>query len=184
MIVREAHGASDFEAVARLMRAFIDWHYERHSSDRHIIDSYFDPEKFADELANLPGQFAPPRGRLLVAEAEDGAIAGCVALRDLGSGACEMKRMFVDSAFHGQGLGMLLGLAIVEDARAMGYERILLDTGPGPKGGPGPLPQARLRRHRSLLRLAAAPARLARFHGIEARKLSSPPGLARVFTLG
>ena len=130
MIVRVAQGGSDHEAVARLMRAFIDWHYERHASDRHIIDSYFDPEKFAEELANLPGEFAPPNGRLLVAEAVDGSIAGCVALRDLGDGACEMKRMFVDGACHGQGVGMLLGRAIVDAARTMGYERILLDTGP------------------------------------------------------
>ncbi|HYI42722.1 MAG TPA: GNAT family N-acetyltransferase [Sphingomicrobium sp.] len=129
MIVREARSEADYDAVRGLMRAFIQWHYERHASDRHVIDSYFDPKQFADELARLPGEFAPPVGRLLVAE-EDGRIAGCVALRDFGDGACEMKRMFVDPAFHGRGVGMLLGRAIVEEARSIGYTRMLLDTGP------------------------------------------------------
>ena len=136
MIVREAQSPSDLAAVARLMRAFIDWHYDRHASDRHIIDSYFDPEKFAAELAGLPGEFAPPRGRLLVAE-EDGRIAGCVALRGLGDGDCEMKRMFVAPDFHGKGVGLLLGRSIVEQAKAIGYRRMLLDTGPAQREAQG-----------------------------------------------
>ncbi len=111
------------------MREFIDWHYERHSADRHIIDSYFDPDKFAAELSGLPGEFAPPAGALLVAEG-DSRIAGCVALRPIGDGICEMKRMFVSSDFHGRGVGMLLGRSVVEEARRLGYRRIMLDTGP------------------------------------------------------
>lgn len=107
MIVRTARSKSDYEAVAALMRAFVEWHGERHAADRHIVESYFDPVAFSEELANLPGKFAEPRGRLLVAE-EDGRIAGCVALRDLGNGACEMKRMFVYPEFHGRGVGQLL----------------------------------------------------------------------------
>jgi GNAT superfamily N-acetyltransferase len=129
MIVRRAESRSDFEAVGRLMRAFIDWHYERHASDRHIIDSYFDPESFAAELRGLPGEFAPPGGALLVAEDGDG-IAGCVALRPLGDRACEMKRMFVFPDRHGKGAGLRLGQAIVAEARRLGYRRMLLDTGP------------------------------------------------------
>ena len=70
------------------MREFVDWHYDRHASDRAIIDSYFDPEKFDEELANLSGDFVPPRGALLVAEEENG-IAGCVALRRLSDDTCE-----------------------------------------------------------------------------------------------
>jgi GNAT superfamily N-acetyltransferase len=129
MIVRRAESERDFETVGRLMRAFIDWHYERHASDRHIIDSYFDPEKFAAELRTLPGEFAPPAGALLVAE-EEGEIAGCVALRPIGDGACEMKRMFVFPDRHGKGAGLMLGRAIVGEARRLGYRRMLLDTGP------------------------------------------------------
>ena len=134
--VREARSSDDFAAVARLMRGFIDWHYQRHASDRHIIDSYFDPTKFAAELDGLPGEFGPPAGRLLVAE-EDGRIAGCVALRDFGGGACEMKRMFVDPAFHGRGVGLLLGRAIIAEAKAAGYARMVLDTGPAQREAQG-----------------------------------------------
>ena len=129
MIVRTARSKEDYQQVAALMRAFIEWHGERHAADRHIVESYFDPVAFAEELDNLPGKFAEPRGRLLVAE-EDGKIAGCVALRDLGDGACEMKRMFVYPEFHGRGVGQLLGRVLIREARAIGYRKMLLDTGP------------------------------------------------------
>lgn len=136
MIVRQAQSKRDFEDVGRLMHAFVSWHHERHAADRHIVDSYFDPTKFAAELKELPGEFAPPHGALLVAE-EDGQIAGCVALRPLGNGACEMKRMFVYSKFQGSGVGMMLGRAIIDEARRIGYARMLLDTGPAQREAQG-----------------------------------------------
>ena len=130
MIVRRAESAEDMQAVARLMREFVEWQYVRHASDRHIIDSYFDPVGFAAELDGLPGEFAPPEGELLVAEDGEGRLAGCVAFRPLGEGTCEMKRMFVSADHHGQGVGMLLGRAIVQRARDAGYRTMFLDTGP------------------------------------------------------
>ena len=136
MIIRRAESERDFEAVAQLMQAFIDWHYQRHAADRAIIDSYFDPEKFAAELANLPGEFGPPTGNLLVAEA-DGVIAGCVGLRALGGHSCEMKRMFVFPEFHGRGVGLLLGSAIIERGRKLGYRQMMLDTGPAQREAQG-----------------------------------------------
>lgn len=136
MKVREASSASDYSAVAGLMRAFIAWHYERHSNDRHIIDSYFDPTAFEAELRELPGYFSPPGGALLVAE-EDGDIAGCVALRELENGACEMKRMFVSSEFHGRGVGQELARAIIERAKELGYSKMMLDTGPAQREAQG-----------------------------------------------
>ena|SRR6266404_1504275 len=129
MIVRIARSKDDYQQVAALLRAFVEWHGERHAADRHIVESYFDPQAFSGELDNLPGEFAEPHGRLLVAE-EDGRIAGCVALRDLGEGACEMKRMFVYPEFQGRGVGQLLGRAIIGEAKAIGYRKMLLDTGP------------------------------------------------------
>jgi putative acetyltransferase len=134
--IREASSAADYAAVASLMRAFIDWHYERHSSDRHIIESYFDPAAFEAELKGLPGYFAPPGGALLVAE-EDGKVVGCVALRQLDDSACEMKRMFVSSDFHGHGVGRALAGAIIERARELGYSRMMLDTGPAQREAQG-----------------------------------------------
>lgn len=127
--IHRAQAAEQFREIAKLMRAFIEWHYDRHSADRDIIDSYFDPAKFDAELNSLPGEFAPPAGALLVAEA-DGKVVGCVALRPLRDGACEMKRMFVAPEHHGKGLGLLLGQAIIKEANSIGYHTMMLDTGP------------------------------------------------------
>lgn len=119
----------DHGAVAELMRAFILWHYDRHASDRAMIDSYFDGAAFEAELQNLPGAYAPPTGALLVAEAEN-RIIGCVALKNLGSQCCEMKRLFVAKSAHGTGAGEALARAIVDRAKKLGYARMMLDTGP------------------------------------------------------
>ena len=129
MIVRRATSAADMQAVAGLMRQFVEWQYVRHAEDRHIIDSYFDPVGFAAELDGLPGEFASPKGELLVAE-DEGTIVGCVALRPLSDDTCEMKRMFVSADCHGKGVGMLLGRAIVQAAKDIGYRTMFLDTGP------------------------------------------------------
>ncbi len=82
---------------------------------------------FEQELANLPGKYAPPSGRLLVARSDAG-LAGTVALRSLGDGICEMKRLFVREAYRGQGLGRQLVSRILDEARKTGYQRMRLDT--------------------------------------------------------
>jgi putative acetyltransferase len=119
----------DYPVVAELMRAFIRWHYERHAADRAMIDGYFDGPAFEAELSSLPGYYAPPGGALLVAELA-GTVVGCVGLKRLDERRCEMKRLFVDTAAHGTGTGRALAQAIVERARALGYFRMMLDTGP------------------------------------------------------
>jgi len=86
---------------------------------------------FEQELATLPGEYAPPRGTLLLARV-DGALAGCCALRPLDSsdypGAAEMKRLYVRKAFRGLGLGRQLAETALDAARRAGYACVLLDT--------------------------------------------------------
>ena len=84
-------------------------------------------QSFNAELAGLPGKYAPPEGRLILArEAE--ATAGCVALRRIDDRVCEMKRLYVRPAFRGQRLGRALASSVIAAAREIGYEAMRLDT--------------------------------------------------------
>ena len=86
-------------------------------------------QNFEKELAELPGDYVPPNGRLLLAY-DNGELVGCVALRKIGDGSCEMKRLFVRDRFRGKGIGRLLIGTIIRNAKEIGYERMLLDTLP------------------------------------------------------
>jgi GNAT superfamily N-acetyltransferase len=126
-VVRVPTTVQQLDQVRSLMRSFIAWHKARHREDIHLIDAYFDADAFEQELASLPGEYVPPHGQLLLAT-WDGTPAGCVALREIDSASCEMKRMFVYTQFHGKGVGRALADAVINEARALGYRTMRLDT--------------------------------------------------------
>jgi ribosomal protein S18 acetylase RimI-like enzyme len=114
----EVHAPADMDTVRTLFREYEKW---------LDVDLCF--QGFEQELASLPGDYAPPRGRILLAQDGD-QIAGCVALRPLDGETCEMKRLFVREPYRGTGLGRRLVLACAETGRALGYARMRLDTLP------------------------------------------------------
>jgi GNAT superfamily N-acetyltransferase len=118
MKIRQVSSAEDID-VARAL-------FEEYAAALEIDLGY---QGFADELANLPGCYASPCGRLLVAWVGDEA-AGCVALRPLEGNACEMKRLYVRPAFRSGGVGKQLAEAVIAEARQIGYAVMRLDTVP------------------------------------------------------
>jgi GNAT superfamily N-acetyltransferase len=113
MIIRPA-SLTDLDEIRVMLREYAAW---------LDVDLCF--QNFEEELAGLPGDYAPPRGRLLFAEG-----AGCVALRPIEQEICEMKRLYVRPEYRGSGLGRRLALAIIEEARGIGYRSMRLDTMP------------------------------------------------------
>jgi putative acetyltransferase len=118
--IQTPQGSPDFDAVREIFREY---------ADSLGIDLCF--QGFEQELVDLPGDYAPPRGALLLARV-DGQLAGCCALRPLDTAdypnAAEMKRLYVRPAFRGWGLGRQLVEAIMDTARIQGYDHVLLDT--------------------------------------------------------
>ena len=113
-----AHSIDDIENARSLFKVYAAW---------LEIDLCF--QNFEKELSELPGDYAPPDGRLLLAFVNK-ALAGCIALRKIDEGVCEMKRLFVRPEFRGQRLGRKLVEAIIREARHIGYRRMRLDSLP------------------------------------------------------
>jgi len=121
VLVRPATSAGDLAEARRLFKEY-----------EASLDVDLRYQGFEQELAALPGAYAPPRGRLLLA-ADDSVPAGCVALRPLGGDVCEMKRLYVCPAARGRRVGRLLAETVIREARLIGYSRMRLDTLPSMK---------------------------------------------------
>ena len=114
----QAESTEQLEQVRELWREYAAW---------LEVDLCF--QNFEQELAGLPGRYALPEGRLLLA-LSDGQLAGCIALRKIGEGTCEMKRLYVRPGFRGEGIGRQLTALLIDEARKIGYARMRLDTLP------------------------------------------------------
>jgi len=122
--IREAQGATDVAQVRALFEEYAAW-----------LDEDLCFQGFAQELATLPGAYSRPRGRLFLA-GEAGEALGCIALRPLPDAAHdarstpvgEVKRLYVRPAARGQGIGVRLARRVIDDARAIGYRALKLDT--------------------------------------------------------
>lgn len=114
--VVEATGPEDIEAARALFREY---------QQALGVDLCF--QGFDEELATLPGKYAPPDGRLFLVKRGD-AVAGCIALRRLDDAAGEVKRLYVRPGYRGFGLGPMLAMALLDAARVVGYRRLVLDT--------------------------------------------------------
>ena len=125
--VHVAVSPAEFDQARTLFRAFVAWHQDKHVEDLDLIDRYFDTAEFEPELAKLPGEYAPPSGRLLLAKIA-GVAVGCAALRRIDDQSCEMKRMFVSPAARGRGAGRALASELIRAARAEAYTSMYLDT--------------------------------------------------------
>jgi len=116
--ILDAQAGKDLEIIRKL--------FEEYAESLGFDLSF---QNFNGELANLPGEYASPTGCLLLAE-HQGQTAGCVALRRLSEGVCEMKRLYVRPQFRQQGIGRALAKAVIERAKKTGCTRMRLDTAP------------------------------------------------------
>jgi ribosomal protein S18 acetylase RimI-like enzyme len=123
MRLTQTHTVDQIEQAREIFKEYEAW---------LVINLCF--QNFEKELAELPGEYVPPTGRLLLA-IQDNGVAGCIALRKIGDGVCEMKRLYVRQEFRGKGLGRQLVDTIVRTAKEIGYERMRLDTLPGKMDG-------------------------------------------------
>jgi len=125
--ITRASTQPEFQAIEELMEEYIAWDADQTAKlglDPQVYLTFY----YGNEPEMLPGEFAPPGGCLLLAIL-DGQPAGCVGYRQLSEGVCELKRLYVRPRCRGNGIGRLLLVELLEQARLSGYRRVKLETG-------------------------------------------------------
>jgi GNAT superfamily N-acetyltransferase len=123
LVISQIKSETEIAAVQELVREFFAWALT-FDADAGQAPTF---NQLEEELATLPGIYAPPSGRFLLAM-QDGQPAGCVALKGHDATTSELKRLYVRSTYRGQRIGWQLVSRLVEEARQIGYERIVLDS--------------------------------------------------------
>jgi len=116
LTILPAQSAEQLDTVRQLLLEY----WENRKLETYVFN-------FDQELAGLPGAYAPPDGRLFLAQWEN-QLAGCVALRKLEPDICEMKRLYLSPKFRGKGIGRILAEFIINEACKIGYKKMRLDT--------------------------------------------------------
>jgi GNAT superfamily N-acetyltransferase len=116
-MIRQAVTREDFAAAARLMQEYIDW-----------LPFELDFQDFESELADVAAHYSAPVGAVFLASGEGEEVFGVVGVRPLGDGIAEMKRMYVNEAGRGTGVGRCLAEKVIEFARQHGYTAVRLDS--------------------------------------------------------
>jgi GNAT superfamily N-acetyltransferase len=124
LTISQARSESEIAAVQGLIHEYLSWWAEQEPAEMERAPTFAGVDL---ELKTLPGIFSPPTGRLLLA-AQDGQPAGCVCLKSQDARTAELKRLYVRPEFRGQKIGLQLVARLIEEARKIGYERIVLDS--------------------------------------------------------
>jgi N-acetylglutamate synthase-like GNAT family acetyltransferase len=121
--IRQIETAHQIAAAKLLVRGYFEWFFAL------VPGSETDPtfKGWEDELETIPGQFIPPTGRFLIAEAE-GQVTGCIVLKHVSMDTCELKRLFVHPSYRGKAVGQELVKAFLVEARVGGYKHAVLDS--------------------------------------------------------
>ncbi len=126
--LREARNAQDMDAVRQLCWAYHSFLLHNSAIDRDITETFYPRPKYEALMADLPQVHARPKGIILLAEDGDGTPVGCGMSQDLGQGMSEIKRVFVADAARGKGVARKICTTLIDQARADGFNKIVLDT--------------------------------------------------------
>ena len=123
IVITQVESKADIEFAREVLAEYMAWTLSV-EGDAHDAPTF---RGHREELAELPGVYMPPAGRLFLAR-ETGQTAGCVAIKPNDTRVCELKRLYVRPTFRGRGLGERLVRRAIDEARSIGYKQMILDS--------------------------------------------------------